>query len=235
MPKAPFNRKAVDPALADQLGRELLSMVAAGNFDDAKIRKLVDDGANLEVINDKQQTALHIAAMRGHVTTVQTLIDGGANLYAENQDKATPLFLAIAIAHRPTVKTLLDAGVDPDKGQFRGNLTGLMWAANLGKDEIIEELVAHGAKVNRREDTSKGKATAAIDFAEHQRTQKLLERLGQQQEAAEARRIEMEAHQKQLAEHAEMQQAIKQNVENHAELDAPAKARFTRKKPVPQV
>lgn len=235
MPKMPFNRKAVDPALADQLGRELLSMLAANNFDDVKIRKLVDDGANLELTNDKQQTALHLAAMRGKVTTAQTLIDAGADVYAENKDKATPLFLAIAIAHRPTVKALLDAGVDPDKGLFRGNMTALMWAANFGKDEIIEELVAHGAQVMRREDTSKGKATAAIDFAEHQRTQKLLERLGQQQEAAEARRLEMEAHQKQLAQHAEMQQAIKVNVESHAELDAPAKARFTRKKPVPQV
>jgi ankyrin repeat protein len=55
---------------------------------------LLDRGAKLEFRDEHGQTALHCAAMKGHLITVKMLFDSGALLVAKTDSGDTALHLA---------------------------------------------------------------------------------------------------------------------------------------------
>ena len=66
----------------------------------------------LEWVNKWNESALHIAADRGHANIVRSLIHAGAQVNAINQWKATPLIAAAYWGHAGAVEALLLAGAD---------------------------------------------------------------------------------------------------------------------------
>ena len=92
----------------------------------ARVRELIDQGADVNVRNYKGQTALHCAAKAGFVDIVRLLLASGADVGAADDNGESPL----ATALRSTVKDkarlrevvglLIDAGADCDHADRTG-------------------------------------------------------------------------------------------------------------------
>ena len=93
---------------------ELHAAVWAGDV--AKIRRLVEKGANVDSAADSGTTPLHSAAMKDNREVVKVLLELGASLEATDRLGRTPLFLAAEVNPRPTavIEVLLAAGASVD-------------------------------------------------------------------------------------------------------------------------
>lgn len=65
-------------------------------------------------------TAVHVAALNGHATTLRQLIAKGGNVDAVGDDGTTPLMCAAKNGHANTIRILLKAGADPSLSNDRG-------------------------------------------------------------------------------------------------------------------
>jgi ankyrin repeat protein len=96
-------------------------------------------------------TALMLAAMYGHVSTVRALLDGGANVNASRQPYGlTALLDASEGGHAKTVKLLLDRGANVNSRDKNG-AAPLTHASALGNEQIVKLLLDRGAGVNSRD------------------------------------------------------------------------------------
>ncbi len=94
-----------------------------------------------------RQTALIVAAEKGHRSVVALLLEEGADANAVNEFKQTALFGAVERNHSIIVSLLLKAGTDPNLRQYGGDFV-LRSAAVRGVDmKIAKLLLAHGADV----------------------------------------------------------------------------------------
>lgn len=71
-----------DPDALDPLGRTAL-MIAARDNDQARIRRLLDAGARVDIVGADGNTALTLAAWEGHIDCARLLFDAGADPLAE--------------------------------------------------------------------------------------------------------------------------------------------------------
>lgn len=58
------------------------------------IEMLINAGANINAVDNDKDTALHIAAIKGAVSSVKELLLHGANIKAENNAEKTPFDVA---------------------------------------------------------------------------------------------------------------------------------------------
>ena len=76
-------------------------------FDDiSEIRKLIEAGANVNVINKYGATPLYVASSAGHTEVVKLLLEAGADVNKGMTDIFTPLFIASSNGHTGIVKLL---------------------------------------------------------------------------------------------------------------------------------
>ena len=105
----------------------LTDAIKSGETD--RLRQLIDDGADVNALNDKGWTPLHIAAHRGTPDLVQTLLAAQANPHSPGPDKTTPLHWAVRrkapVVASTLVMMLLAAGTDPAVRDDQGR-TALM-------------------------------------------------------------------------------------------------------------
>lgn len=89
-------------------------------------------------------TALMIAASRGHIDVVRTLLKHGANPNLLNHDKASPLMAAALMGHEEIVIMLLKAGANIDTAHKYGDTA--LTSATLGRHKnIVKILLEAGA------------------------------------------------------------------------------------------
>ena len=121
---------------------------AARNGDRAALRALIQKKADVNQPDGDGATALHWAAYRDDLESVNLLVTAGANVNAANDLGATPLWIAstngVAVAKR-----LLEAGANPNLALLAGE-TPLMAAARAGQAGVVELLLAKGANANAR-------------------------------------------------------------------------------------
>lgn len=86
---------------------------AAKEDDIQALKKLFEEGEDVNASNVIGQTALHIAALWGNVDTLEFLLLSGADMDAQNQNGQTPLHFASAKGMFKCVQLLLGAGADP--------------------------------------------------------------------------------------------------------------------------
>ena len=104
---------------------------------------------------------LHIAAARGHRTTVALLLESRANVNVSDNDGHTPLHLAAYRGHRDIVALLVDRGANVDAVDNYGE-TPLHLAVARGHRTTVEFLLERGANVsvrNRDGRTARNRAT----------------------------------------------------------------------------
>ncbi|MDV6249355.1 MULTISPECIES: ankyrin repeat domain-containing protein [unclassified Wolbachia] len=141
--------------------------VERGDID--AVNRLISEGADVKVENDKGETPLHIAAVWGHKEVVEALLDKGANVNAEDEEGNTPLVLTTD----EEIKTLLQSTAKLLEVAKSGNIqevnslisegakvnvkdqdnkTPLHWAAEKGHKEVVEALLDKGANVDAEDE-----------------------------------------------------------------------------------
>jgi ankyrin repeat protein len=126
---------------------------AAKHGQEAAVRKLLDERANLEATNKYDQTPLLWAAEYGHEVVVKLLLDKGANLDAQGRLYGTALYLASARGDEQVVKLLLNKGADVDaQVGYHGN--ALQTASYGGHEQVVKLLFDKGANINAQGDTT---------------------------------------------------------------------------------
>lgn len=128
--------------------------VALQHPDQAKIRALVDAGANLNARDVLGGTALHVAVnFRGDLEVIRLLLDRGANVNALNDDGYAPLLLALRHGHynhsdpgrlQAVVELLLSRGASVTLAGKDGMLP-LRAAMDPVNIAVIRLLLKHGA------------------------------------------------------------------------------------------
>jgi ankyrin repeat protein len=126
-------------------------MWAVFNVDRELARALLKAGAKANVTNSYGATPLGEAIKLEDIELVRLLLDAGANVNSPNLDNQTALMLAVSMGAQEIAKLLVERGADVNAIEtFRGQ-NALMWAAGGNQPEIVDLLLARGAKnVNLR-------------------------------------------------------------------------------------
>jgi ankyrin repeat protein len=132
--------------------------------DEAALRALLAEGADVDAPQADGATALHWAVYHGDAAAADLLIEAGANVSAANRNGATPLSLASINGDAAMLSALIEAGADPNERQSLGQ-TPLMLAARTGNPDALTVLLDHGADVNARESQ---RGTTALMWAAEQ-------------------------------------------------------------------
>jgi len=123
----------------------VVDAVKQGN--QAAVRTLLAQRADVNAAEPDGMTALHWAVRAADVPTAQLLIRAGAKVNAANDLGATPLWAASQNGSASMVKRLLDAGANPNLALLAGE-TPVMVAARGGYAAVVELLLAKGANPN---------------------------------------------------------------------------------------
>jgi ankyrin repeat protein len=117
-------------------------------------------------------TALTIAAKKGHLAIVNRLLEANAKVDQAGEDGERSLIFAAQNGHLDVVAKLIEAGASVNLTDKNG-WTALMGAANSGHLSVVEKLIEVGAKVDSE---NKDKETALM-FAAREGHLAIVERL----------------------------------------------------------
>lgn len=114
------------------------------------LKCLIKAGADIQIANKTNSTAVTYAAVNGQTEALKILLDTGALPDPKNTDGgATPLILITysPLGNIPCIKLLLKHGADVHAVDNKGR-TALVHAATIGKKEVMEVLLDAGAEPN---------------------------------------------------------------------------------------
>jgi Ankyrin repeats (3 copies) len=151
-------------------------LLAAGRGDLGVVRQLLD--ARPEIIDLRgnlegqtgRRTALHLAV--AHQPVVQLLLERGANPNVRDEgDNAFPLHFVAENQNLPIIKLLIEHGADPIGAGDYHELEVLGWATAWDyvdvKPDIVDYLLAHGARHNIYSATAVGDVAAVRAVVAH--------------------------------------------------------------------
>jgi ankyrin repeat protein len=125
---------------------------ASARGDNAAVKQLLKDGADVNGAQGDGMSALHWAAERGDLELADMLIYAGANIGAVTRiGQYTPLHLAAKAGHANVAKALLKAGANPNAQTTNSGVTAMHLAASSGSAELINILADAKADVNAKE------------------------------------------------------------------------------------
>lgn len=114
-----------------------------------------------DIYDDYCQTPLMAAGNAGKFGFANFLLANKADINFACRNGKTALISALRERRPETAKFLLEAGADANGKRFSFGETALMLAAERGFTEVVEMLIAKGAAVNARNETTQ----AALDYA----------------------------------------------------------------------
>lgn len=144
--QSPKQRKT-SRAGRDASGRTLLQrMCAKGNIDE--VRRLIEEGQNINDADFAGITPLHEAALEGHYEITKILLENGAdiNIQSGQMDKDTPLIDAVSNLHYKVVQLLLTRGANPNIQNAQGQNTFDVLESTIKEYEEDNEEVPPDAK-----------------------------------------------------------------------------------------
>ncbi|CAM9982540.1 unnamed protein product [Scytosiphon promiscuus] len=141
-------RKGASISVADTRGYTVLHVSAqSGRL--AVTKMLLGAGSDLHAKSTQGATPLHIASDEGHAEVMQALIEAGADPDCRSHDGATPMLRAAREGHLEAIRVLLRANANlmlACKPFFTGEMIApLQMAAQHGFDEMVREMIKHGA------------------------------------------------------------------------------------------
>ena len=136
------------PPAAAAVDVPLVDAVKVG--DTARIRALIDAGADANQAEADGTAPLHWAAYGADVEATRLLLGAGAVANTGNRYGVRPLSLACISGSPGVVAALLDAGANPNSTLTEGE-TALMTAARSGNVDVVELLLDAGANPNAQE------------------------------------------------------------------------------------
>jgi ankyrin repeat protein len=120
------------------------------------LRRLAEEGADLDARDPHGQTALMLAAVRGHLAAARWLVSSGAALDVTAKYGLSAVMLATLSGHAEIVRVLVAAGADLSlRGSGAPGFAGkraLELAADRGDGAIVELLASAARRPDRIED-----------------------------------------------------------------------------------
>jgi uncharacterized protein len=118
--------------------------------DQAALRRLVQQKADVNAAQIDGATALHWAVYRDDVAAARLLLTAGATVDVQNREGITPIYMAAVYGHRAMIEMFLKAGANPKQLGPAGE-TLVMLSARSGNPAAIRLLLEAGADVNAKE------------------------------------------------------------------------------------
>ncbi|EQB52672.1 hypothetical protein CGLO_07683 [Colletotrichum gloeosporioides Cg-14] len=150
----------------EQGGRQGYPIVAAADKGHTKIVKLlIANGADVNLKDPFDRTALHMAASGGYVEIVQLLLDANAEVNAMTTEYETSLGWTCSSGHLKVVRLLLDWGavMNPPGGM---SVNVLQLACSYGHVEIVRLLLNKGADVHGLGENSESPLESAASYGD---------------------------------------------------------------------
>ena len=119
-------------------------ITAAENGNQKEVQHLLDNGVNVNSVNDIGETALMKAAWAGHTNILTLLLNHEPRIDQKSPEGWTALFYGAVKGHKLVVAALLTQGAKPDMADLDGQ-TSLMAATWNGHSEVARILLHHGA------------------------------------------------------------------------------------------
>ena len=130
------------------IGQEsLFQAVIEGN--EASVKILLAEGADIDARDDIGKTPLMIAADKGYFSIVQLLIQNGADVNAQHNLHWTALMFATGKDHSAIVKFLVESGANLNFVS-KSDYTALILASAAGCAEIVDLLLEKGADTSTK-------------------------------------------------------------------------------------
>jgi len=132
----------------------MLAAASSGNL--KRIRKLIDDGADLNPVDKHGYVPVQLALYGDHVEAARMLVEAGADLGQRDPESFSPLTSAIIRGHTEIVRLMLERGADVNgrmPGGEHGRYFPLLMACNRHKLEAAKVLLEFGADVNLSDPT----------------------------------------------------------------------------------
>ncbi|XP_051014858.1 inactive serine/threonine-protein kinase TEX14 [Acomys russatus] len=130
----------------DSLEAQLHEYAKQGNH--VKVKKLLKKGIRVDAVNTLGQSALFVAALLGHMKSVDVLVDYGSDPNHRCFDGSTPVHAAAFSGSQWILSKLLDAGGDLRLHDEKGR-NPQAWALAAGKDrstqvvELMQRCTSH--------------------------------------------------------------------------------------------
>ena len=155
------------PVVLDEATRAKLREIAFQAARDGDVKTLsayFEAGLPAEIVNDRGDTLLILAAYHTHPEAVKVLLDQEKTpIEAKNKMGFTALTGAAYRGNLPIVKQLAAKGAKLDSANARGQ-TPLMYAAMFGRAEVVAYLIEKKADLNAKD--SEGRT--ALELAKAQ-------------------------------------------------------------------
>ena len=133
---------------------------------------LLTNGADVDVKNKDDDTALIIAARKGDTNMVGALLTNGANVDVKDKEGDTPLLIAVKAGNAEIAKKLLEKGAKVD-AKNKGDDTALLIAVEAGYADMVEILLENQADINFKN----AEGNTALHIAEKQKNRALVKLL----------------------------------------------------------
>lgn len=104
------------------------------------VRILLENGASLNLQNDKGETALFLSLSNQHYSITLYLMDHGADVNIPNLEELTPLHVAVVMGNCEIVQNLIKRGAYVNSKDDSGD-TALHFAVREGNYSLVELLV----------------------------------------------------------------------------------------------
>ena len=109
-------------------------------------KKLIENGAELNISDSLGQHPLHLACKTGQVDVVKILLKHNTNVNARNHEMKTPLHLAAYYGHEIIVEILMKNGANIEAEDHRNN-RAIHLATFNGHASCLKMLIKWGAKL----------------------------------------------------------------------------------------
>lgn len=114
-----------------------LQAAASLGFDTLSNYLIIDGSVDVNSVNGRGQTPLHLACSEGHKAVVTVLLSHGANVNARDNHRRTPLMYAATWGLRDIMEILLMSGADINAEDEEG-----FSAFTVAKNDLARRLLA---------------------------------------------------------------------------------------------
>ena len=123
----------------------LMHAVSRGQY--KTVQKLLDLGADVNLLNGQQRSVLHLAVMRRDAKMLDLILAANPSLDQVDSGGSTPVVTAIYYGAPNLAKKLLDAGCNASQKNSNGQTLAHI-AASYGYNEILKRAIKAGVSVS---------------------------------------------------------------------------------------